>query len=99
MTSWHEATFGRRPHAVDPAVERPRLKLGFIALNDCAPLIMAREAGFFAAEGLDVTLSRESSWAAIRDKVALGLLDGAQMLAGMPIASTLGVGAAPQGRG
>ncbi|WP_353222713.1 CmpA/NrtA family ABC transporter substrate-binding protein [Salinisphaera sp. C84B14] len=95
MTTWHEATFGRRPHAVDPAVERPRLKLGFIALNDCAPLVMARAAGFFAAEGLDVTLSRESSWASIRDKVALGLLDGAQMLAGMPIASTLGVGAAP----
>ena len=95
MTTWHEATFGRMPYAVDPAVERPRLKLGFIALNDCAPLVMAKEAGFFAAEGLDVTLSRESSWAAIRDKVALGLLDGAQMLAGMPIASTLGVGAAP----
>ncbi|MES1939687.1 nitrate transporter [Salinisphaera sp. T5B8] len=95
MTNWHEATFGRMPHAVDPCVERPRLKLGFIALNDCAPLVMAREAGFFAAEGLDVTLSRESSWAAIRDKVALGLFDGAQMLAGMPIASTLGVGAAP----
>ncbi|MES1949390.1 nitrate transporter [Salinisphaera sp. S4-8] len=95
MTNWHEATFGRMPHAVDPCVERPRLRLGFIALNDCAPLVMAKEAGFFAAEGLDVTLSRESSWAAIRDKVALGLLDGAQMLAGMPIASTLGVGAAP----
>lgn len=78
------------------APERPQLTLGFVPLNDCAPLVAARTQGFFAAEGLDVTLSREASWAAIRDKVAFGLLDGAQMLAGMPIASALGVGAPPQ---
>ena len=95
MTTWHEANFGRGGRSTNAGLERTRLTLGFIALNDCAPLVMAREAGFFAAEGLDVTLSREASWAAIRDKVALGLLDGAQMLAGMPIASTLGVGAPP----
>lgn len=95
MTTWHEANFGRTGRATSAGLEKTRLKLGFVALNDCAPLVMAREAGFFAAEGLDVTLTREASWAAIRDKVALGLLDGAQMLAGMPIASTLGVGAPP----
>ncbi|ROO27286.1 nitrate transporter [Salinisphaera orenii MK-B5] len=77
-------------------LERSALTLGFVPLTDCAPLIAAQSAGFFAEEGLTVTLSREASWAAIRDKVAFGLLDGAQMLAGMPIAATLGVGAPPQ---
>lgn len=67
------------------------LQLGFIPLTDCAPLVVAREQGFFAEFGLDVTLSREPSWANIRDKVVLGVLDGAQMLAPMPLAITLGL--------
>ncbi|MES1926208.1 CmpA/NrtA family ABC transporter substrate-binding protein [Salinisphaera sp. T31B1] len=95
MTAWHEVNFGRKGRYIGRPHERDTLRLGFIALTDCAPLVVAREAGFFEAEGLGVALSRESSWAAIRDKVALGMLDGAQMLAGMPIASTLGLGASP----
>ena len=70
-------------------LEKPQLVLGFIALTDCAPLIVAREKGFFARHGLFVELSRESSWANIRDKVCTGILDGAQMLAAMPLASAL----------
>ncbi|HEY4028943.1 MAG TPA: CmpA/NrtA family ABC transporter substrate-binding protein [Caulobacteraceae bacterium] len=62
-----------------------RLKLGFIALTDCAPLVVASELGLFEDEGLDVTLSREASWANIRDKVAAGALDGAHMLAPMAL--------------
>ncbi|MCG2634751.1 MAG: ABC transporter substrate-binding protein [Gammaproteobacteria bacterium] len=77
-------------------LERAELTLGFIPLTDCAPLVVAREKHFFADQGLDVTLSREPSWANIRDKVAVGALDGAQMLAPMPIASSLGVGAPRQ---
>ncbi len=68
------------------------LTLGFIPLTDCAPLVIAAERGFFAEQGLAVTLSREPSWAAIRDKVAIGALDGAHMLAAMPIAASQGVG-------
>lgn len=68
------------------------LRLGFVPLNDAAPLVVAREKGFFAAEGLDVELSREASWATVRDKVAVGALDGAHMLAPMAIAASLGVG-------
>lgn len=75
------------------APERPRLTLGFIPLTDCAPLIMAQELGLFARNGLEVVLSREPSWANIRDKVCCGLLDGGQMLAGMPLAATLGADA------
>ena len=70
-------------------LEKRRLALGFIPLTDCAPLVIAREKGFFARQGLSVELSRESSWANIRDKVCTGMLDGAQMLAAMPLASAL----------
>jgi nitrate/nitrite transport system ATP-binding protein len=68
-------------------LEKHELTLGFIPLTDCAPLVIAKEKGFFAAEGLQVELSRENSWANIRDKVSIGMLDGAQMLAAMPLAS------------
>ena len=68
------------------------LKLGFLALLDAAPLLVAKERGFFAEQGLDVELQRQSSWAGLRDKLAVGALDGAQMLAPMVLASTLGLG-------
>ena len=71
------------------------LQIGFVPLLDCAPLVVAREQGFFRQQGLNVTLSREPSWSSIRDKLAYGLLDGAQTLAPMPLASTLGLGANP----
>ena len=72
-------------------MEKTQLTLGFIPLTDCAPLVVAKEGGFFAQQGLAVTLSREPSWANIRDKVLFGQLDGAQMLASMPLATTLGI--------
>ncbi|MGP9801233.1 CmpA/NrtA family ABC transporter substrate-binding protein [Rheinheimera sp. NSM] len=70
------------------------LTLGFVPLLDAAPLIVAQELGLFAAQGLKVSLQREASWASIRDKVAFGVLDGAQMIAPLPLASSLGLGAA-----
>lgn len=70
----------------------PALKLGFIALTDCAPLVVAQAFGLFEAEGLDVVLSREASWANIRDKVVSGALDGAHMLAPMALACAAGAG-------
>jgi NitT/TauT family transport system ATP-binding protein/nitrate/nitrite transport system substrate-binding protein len=66
------------------------LRLGFIALNDAAPLIVAEAKGYFESEGLDVLLSREVSWATVRDKVKVGALDGAHMLAPTALAITLG---------
>ncbi|WP_374300629.1 CmpA/NrtA family ABC transporter substrate-binding protein [Ferrovibrio sp.] len=74
-----------------PAALTP-MRIGFIALTDSAVLIAAKEKGFFARQGLDVTLVREPSWANMRDKVALGALDAAHMLAPMPLAATLGAG-------
>jgi ABC-type nitrate/sulfonate/bicarbonate transport system substrate-binding protein len=70
---------------------RSEFRLGFIALNDCAPLVIAKEKGFFEGQGLSVELSREASWANIRDKVAMGALDGAHMLGPMPMAVNLGL--------
>lgn len=72
-----------------------RLQLGFAPLTDAAPLIAAQALGFFADEGLEAELSREVSWATIRDKVAVGALDGAHMLAPMVLAAAAGAGAAP----
>jgi len=69
-----------------------RLTLGFVPLLDCAPLVVAQERGFAAAEGLDLELIRENSWANIRDRVIVGHFQAAHMLGPMPIASALGIG-------
>ncbi|MEJ2042792.1 MAG: ABC transporter substrate-binding protein [Reinekea sp.] len=63
------------------------IKIGYVPLLDCAPLIVAQEAGFFQKQGLDVDLVREHNWASIRDKLSLGLIDAAHILAPMVIAS------------
>jgi nitrate/nitrite transport system substrate-binding protein len=76
----------------ESGLEKTELCFGFVPLTDCAPLVVARELGFFERHGLRVELSREASWATIRDKVAVEALDGGQMLAAMPLAMTLGLG-------
>jgi NitT/TauT family transport system ATP-binding protein/nitrate/nitrite transport system substrate-binding protein len=68
-----------------------RLRLGFVALNDAAALIVADALGYFADEGLAVDLVREVSWATMRDKLAVGALDGAHLLAPLALATSLGV--------
>lgn len=67
------------------------IRAGFIPLLDAAIMIVAKEMGFAKAEGIDLVLIRESSWASIRDRVALGHFDVAHMLAPMPIAASLGL--------
>lgn len=74
-------------------IEKTDLTLGIIPLTDCAPLVIAHEKGYFGRHGINSQISKEASWANIRDKLSIGALDAAHMLAGMPIASTLGVGA------
>ncbi|MEH6756290.1 MAG: CmpA/NrtA family ABC transporter substrate-binding protein [Parasphingorhabdus sp.] len=77
---------------VDGAIEKPALKLGFIKLTDMAPLAIAKEKGFFAEEGLNVTLEPQANWKVLLDGVIGGQLDGAHMLAGQPLAATIGYG-------
>jgi two-component system, oxyanion-binding sensor len=69
-----------------------KLRIGFIPLADAAALIVAVDQGFAAAEGLDVELVREVSWANIRDKLNVGVFDAAHLIAPVAIASSLGLG-------
>jgi NitT/TauT family transport system ATP-binding protein len=68
------------------------LLAAFVPLVDCAPLVVARERGFAAAEGLALELVKEPSWASLRDHLNLGHVDCAHALAPLPVASSLGVG-------
>lgn len=68
---------------------------GFLPLTDCAPLAVAKELGLDRANGLNLNLHKEVSWANIRDKVEAGYLDCAIALAPMPLAATLGLGGRP----
>jgi two-component system, oxyanion-binding sensor len=70
--------------------DHANVTLGFMPLLDSALLIAAQEKGFARQEGLKLNLVRETSWANIRDRVAVGHFQGAHMLAPMPIASNLG---------
>lgn len=73
------------------------LRLGFLALTDAAPLVIAQQKGFFAAQGLNVLLQREVGWATIREKIVYGELDAAQAPAPMlwSVQQGLGCVAAP----
>jgi len=72
--------------------EKEDLTLGFIKLTDCAPLVVAKELGYFEDEGLFVELEAQANWKVLLDRVISGELDGAHMLAGQPIAATVGFG-------
>ncbi|OKH13152.1 nitrate ABC transporter ATP-binding protein [[Limnothrix rosea] IAM M-220] len=72
--------------------EKATINVGLLPLNDSAPFIVAQELGLFKKHGLEkVNLVKESSWQAIADGVTTGELDAAQMVAGMPIALTVGL--------
>jgi len=73
-------------------VEKDELKFGFIKLTDMAPLAIAYELGYFEDEGLYVTLEPQANWKVLLDGVITGALDGAHMLAGQPLAATIGYG-------
>lgn len=72
------------------------VRCGFVPLIDCALPVIAHEQGFAEQQGLALELVREASWAAIRDKVAFGVLDAAHLLAGIPLACAVGAARAPQ---
>ena len=69
-----------------------KMRIGFIPLADASALIVAVDKGFCAAEGIEVELVREISWANVRDKFNIGIFDAAHMLAPMAVASSLGIG-------
>lgn len=73
-------------------VEKDALKFGFIKLTDCAPVVIAKEKGFFEDEGLQVEVIAQPNWKQLLDNVINGELDGAHMLSGQPLAATIGFG-------
>ncbi|HBT00431.1 MAG TPA: nitrate ABC transporter substrate-binding protein, partial [Citreicella sp.] len=73
-------------------LEKDELTFGFIKLTDMAPLAVAYEKGYFLDEGLFVTLQAQANWKVLLDGVIGGQLDGAHMLAGQPLAATIGFG-------
>ena len=79
----------------DDSPEVSAMRFGMIALTDCAPIVMAHELGYFKKFGIESTVSKEASWAVIRDKLSLGENHATHMLIGMPLASTMGLAGSP----
>src|SRR5262245_8531189 len=89
------AISSRAPWASD-APETPNLRFGIIALTDCSPLVIAHEKGFFKEYGINATIAKQASWAAVRDALSNGDIQATHMLTGMPIASTMGLLGSPK---
>ena len=76
-------------------LEKTKLSIGFIPITCATPIIMAHPMGFYAKQGLDVDVVKTAGWAVVRDKALNGEYDAAHMLSPMPIALSIGAGAAP----
>ena len=79
----------------DDSPEVRDMRFGIIALTDCSPIVMAHELGYFRKFGINAVISKEASWAVIRDKLSLGENQATHMLLGMPLASTMGLAGSP----
>ncbi|MBJ7354310.1 MAG: ABC transporter substrate-binding protein [Thermoleophilaceae bacterium] len=71
------------------------IKIGFIALTDCAPIIMADTLGYFKERGLNVSVVKQASWPATRDALLNGDIDAAHCLYSLPLAGAAGLGGQP----
>lgn len=71
-------------------LEKTQIQIGYIPLLDCVAILWAKQRGFFAERGLEVTLVKEASWASLRDRLAFGFLDAAHCLSAMLPAAALG---------
>ncbi len=82
----------KQPAKVAGDLEKRKLNIGFLPVTDCAPLVVAKEKGFFQKHGIEeVNFVVEKNWDAIAQGIATGRLDAAPMVAGMPLAMTLGM--------
>src|SRR3989454_5594902 len=77
------------------APETPKVRIGIIALTDCSSIVMAHELGVFKKHGIESTISKEASWAVIRDRLTLGENQATHMLLGIPYAATMGLQGSP----
>ena len=74
------------------APEIKEVKIGFIPLTDCAPIVVAAEMGFDKKYGIKIVPSKEASWAAIRDKTVNGELHASHVLYGLIYGVQMGIG-------
>ncbi|MBU0601374.1 MAG: ABC transporter substrate-binding protein [Gammaproteobacteria bacterium] len=74
------------------APERKEVRIGFMPLTDCSSLVMAAEQKFDEKYGIKILLSKEASWAAVRDKLVNGELDAAHVLYGLVYGVHMGIG-------
>src|SRR5437667_9915878 len=81
---WRGAAYG------SDAPETPKMRFGIIALTDCSSIVMAHELGLFKKHGIESTISKEASWAVIRDRLTLGENQASHTLLGLPYAANLG---------
>src|SRR6266496_3486492 len=79
----------------DDSPETKTVRFGIIALTDCSSIVMAHELGYFKQFGIESIISKEASWAVIRDKLSIGDNQATHMLLGMPLASTMGLAGSP----
>ncbi|MDP3441205.1 MAG: CmpA/NrtA family ABC transporter substrate-binding protein [Azonexus sp.] len=79
-------------HAASNAPEMKEVRVGFMPLTDCASLVMAALNGFDKKHGIKIILSKEPSWASVRDKLVSGGLDAAHALYGLIYGVQLGIG-------
>src|SRR5687768_5696740 len=82
--------------AAKSAPEVSDLRFGMIALTDCSPIVIAHEKGLFKKYGINSTVIKGASWAAIRDSLSNDEIQATHMLTGMPIASTMGLLGSPK---
>jgi nitrate/nitrite transport system substrate-binding protein len=75
----------------DDTPEQPDVRLGFVAIQSCGPIVIGHEKGFFKKHGLNTTLAKENGWGAVRDKVVSGENHGSHLKYAQPLGQTVGV--------
>jgi ABC-type nitrate/sulfonate/bicarbonate transport system substrate-binding protein len=93
-TAWSEREMAPRP--ARKKASSGRIRLGYVPLCDCAPLVAAQKLGLFVRFGLDVELVREAGWATVLDKIVFSELEAAHAVVGLPFAVALGLRTIPK---
>ncbi|MEI6126028.1 MAG: CHASE domain-containing protein [Pseudomonadota bacterium] len=75
----------------DLGLEKPGVSMSYIPILCSAPLLYAKTHGYFARNGLDVTLTPASGWSGVKNLLAFGHIDAVHLLSPMPLAIRQGL--------
>jgi nitrate/nitrite transport system substrate-binding protein len=78
------------------APEQKEVRLGFVAVESCAAIVIGHEKRIFAKHGITTTLSKENGWAAARDKLVSGENIGSHLKYAQPVGAAVGVSGSPK---